>query len=146
MNIETKYHGQIEIKEEDIWNFHHGIPGFADEKQFTLLAFPDNEAFFVLQSVNTRELGFISANPFAFFPDYDIQLDEATVEMLELQKPEDAAVYVILTIREPFNETTANLQAPVVINTSNQKAKQAILNDSRYHTRHLIMPAGAAKE
>ncbi|KMY55508.1 flagellar assembly protein FliW [Bacillus sp. FJAT-27231] len=146
MKIETKYHGQVEIEKEAILAFHHGIPGFVEEKQFTLLAFSDNDAFFVLQSMKTPQLGFIIANPFAFFPDYDIELDNATVEALELQKPEDAAVYTILTVREPFNETTANLQAPVVINMSNRKAKQAILNENRYHTRHLIMPAGAVKE
>ncbi|MFK2826309.1 flagellar assembly protein FliW [Bacillus sp. B190/17] len=146
MKIATKYHGQVEIQEEDILSFPHGIPGFIDEKSFTLLAFPDNDSFFVLQSINTPALGFVVTNPFTFFPDYDIQLDDTTVEALDLQKPEDAAVYTILTVREPFNETTANLQAPVVININNKKAKQTILNDSRYQTRHLIMPVGVAKE
>lgn len=146
MNIETKYHGQVPINEEDIWTFSHGIPGFAEEKQFTLLAFPDNDAFFVLQSTNTPSLGFIVASPFAFFPEYDIQLDDATVEALEIERAEEAAVYTILTVREPFHETTANLQAPVVVNVKNKKAKQAILNDRRYHTRHSIFPASATKE
>lgn len=146
MIIETKYHGQVELNREDIWTFSQGIPGFAEEKSFTLLAFPDNDLFFVLQSVNTPALGFVVANPFAFVSEYDIQLDEATIETLGLQRAEEAAVYAILTVREPFSETTANLQAPIIMNTKNKRAKQAILNDSRYQTRHLIMPAGAKKE
>ncbi|MFL0364981.1 flagellar assembly protein FliW [Pseudobacillus sp. 179-B 2D1 NHS] len=146
MIIETKYHGQLEVMEEDIWTFNQGIPGFVDEKSFTLLAFPDNDLFFVLQSTNTPALGFIVASPFVFFPEYDIQLGDSTIETLQLEKAEEAAVYTILTVREPFNETTANLQAPIILNTKNKRAKQVILNDSRYQTRHLIMPVGAAKE
>ncbi|MED0668542.1 flagellar assembly protein FliW [Bacillus badius] len=146
MIIETKYHGQVEVNEEAIWTFEQGIPGFADEKSFTLLSFPDNDLFFVLQSTKTPALGFIIASPFAFFPDYDIVLDAGTVEALELDQAEEAAIYTILTIREPFSESTANLQAPIVVNAKNKRAKQAILNDSRYQTRHTIMPAGAVKE
>ncbi|KAB7706558.1 flagellar assembly protein FliW [Bacillus aerolatus] len=146
MMIETKYHGQVEVTEEEVWTFSQGIPGFVDEKSFTLLAFPDNDVFFVLQSTSTPALGFIVASPFAFFSEYDIQLDESTIETLELGKAEEAAVYTILTVREPFNETTANLQAPIIMNIKNKKAKQTILNDSRYETRHLIMPASAKKE
>ncbi|HZG71728.1 MAG TPA: flagellar assembly protein FliW [Chondromyces sp.] len=146
MRIETKYHGQVEVEEKDILIFNQGIPGFVDEKEFVLLAFPDNDVFFVLQSIKTPTLGFIVASPFSFFPDYDIQLDDATVEVLELEKAEDAVVYTILTVREPFNETTANLQAPIIVNAKNNQAKQAILNDSRYQTRHSIFPAGATKE
>ncbi|OZI10890.1 flagellar assembly protein FliW [Bacillaceae bacterium SAS-127] len=146
MIIETKYHGQVEINEEDIWTFNQGIPGFADEQQFTLLAFPENDVFFVLQSTNTPALGFVITSPFSFFSDYDIQLDEPVVEALKLEKAEDAAVYTILTIQEPFEQTTANLKAPIIINTTNQQAKQVILNDSRYETRHSIFPVGAEKE
>ncbi|WP_203363290.1 flagellar assembly protein FliW [Bacillus sp. REN10] len=146
MIIETKYHGQVEINQEDVWTFNQGIPGFADEKQFTLLAFPDNDVFFVLQSTSTPELGFVVTNPFAFFPEYDIQLDEAVVEALQLEKAEEAAVYTILTVKEPFEQTTANLQAPIILNTTNKQAKQVILNDNRYHIRHSIFLVGAEKE
>lgn len=146
MRIETKYHGFVEIKEEDIYTFSNGIPGFSEEKTFTMLTFPENDVFFVMQSTVTPSLGFIVASPFTFFPDYDIQLDEAAVELLQLEKAEDAALYVVLTVRDPFDQTTANLQAPIVINLKMRQAKQVILNDNRYATRQLIMPAGAEKE
>ncbi|WP_100332367.1 flagellar assembly protein FliW [Bacillus xiapuensis] len=146
MIIDTKYHGQINISQKDIWTFRQGLPGFAGEKQFTLLAFPDNGVFFVLQSTNTPSLGFIVANPFSFFPDYDIQLEDSAVAALQLEKAEQAAVYTILTVHDPFEQTTANLQAPVIVNTASNQAKQVILNDRRYQTRHPLFPAGAAKE
>lgn len=146
MLIETKYHGQVEVKEEELYLFSRGIPGFAEEKQFTLLAFPDNELFYVLQSVKTPALGFIVASPFTFFADYDFHLDDSSVEVLELKQPEDAAVYIILTVHDPFEETTGNLQAPIIINVKSKQGKQVILNDQRYGTRQAIMQAVSEKE
>ena len=47
MKILTKFHGEIEINEPDIFTFESGIPGFLDEKKFTLLSL-DETPFFVL--------------------------------------------------------------------------------------------------
>ncbi|TFE03944.1 flagellar assembly protein FliW [Jeotgalibacillus salarius] len=143
MKIETKYHGQIEIDENSIWHFEKGIPGFEDEKHFTLLSFKDNDIFFVLQSTLTPSLGFIISNPFSFFQEYEIKLDEAVTHALELEKPEDSIVYVILTVREHFSDSTANLQAPLVFNLKNKKAKQIILQD---YSRKQPVTAAAVKE
>lgn len=137
MNIETKYHGTQEISSENILKFESGIPGFPEEKKFVLLPL-DKSVLIVLQSVRTPEIGFVVADPFSFFPDYDFQLNESTVEQLELDKPEHAVVFAILTVQDPFEHTTANLQAPIVVNSKNNKAKQVILNEGNYKTRHLL--------
>lgn len=143
MKIETKYHGHIEIEGKDIWHFEKGIPGFEDEKQFTVLSFEGNDTFYVLQSVQTPSLGLIISNPFSFFKEYEIKLDDGVTHALSLEKPEDSMVYVILTVREPFNDSTANLQAPLIFNLSNKKAKQAILN---HYSRKQPVAAAAVKE
>ncbi|PPA70513.1 flagellar assembly protein FliW [Jeotgalibacillus proteolyticus] len=137
--LQTKYHGPVEAAIEDVWRFEAGIPGFLDEKEFILLAFPENELFHVLQSTTTPGLGFVVTNPFTFVGDYQFKLEDATVTALQLEKPEDAMILVILNVQEPFEKTTANLQAPVVFNTANQKAKQVILTSSEYSTREPIM-------
>lgn len=135
MNIETKYHGTQEIRSEDILKFKGGIPGFPEEKEFVLLPL-DESVLTVLQSVRTPEIGFVVADPFSFFPEYDFQLSDSAVEQLELGKPEDAVVFTILTVQDPFEKTTANLQAPVLINSKNNMAKQVILNEGNLKTRH----------
>ncbi len=53
MKIQTKFHGEIEIKETDIFTFESGIPGFLDEKKFTLLPL-DETPFFVLAIGNNK--------------------------------------------------------------------------------------------
>lgn len=140
--IKTKYHGELEIQMEDIIHFERGIPGFLDEKEFVILPLSKNQIFSVMQSVITPLLAFVITNPFHFFQDYDFKLEDLAIEELELQSEKEVQLFSILTCAEPFENTTANLQAPVVINTSNKRAKQVILNNTIYITKHRIFPKG----
>ena len=142
MPINTKYHGEVEFNNEDIIRFDKGIPGFNDESEFIILPISEDEIFSVMQSVSTDYLAFLIASPFHFFPDYDFQLEDTIVEELELESEKDVLVFSILTAGDPFEKTTANLLAPVIINTKNQKAKQVILNYGQYKTKHPIFQRG----
>ncbi|TYS89300.1 flagellar assembly protein FliW [Rossellomorea aquimaris] len=146
MKINTKYHGNIEVKSEDILTFEYGIPGFGEEKQFVLLPLPENEWFHILQSVVTSQLGFVVTDPFVFFKDYDFELDEASLESLGKPSEKDVQVLSILTVRETLNESTANLQAPIILNLANRKGKQVILTNTDYQTKHLIFAQPAGKK
>lgn len=136
MNIQTKYHGEVEIAEQSILTFEKGIPGFPDERKFTLLPLPEQTAISVMQSVETPALAFVVADPYSFFSPYEFALDENTVELLGISGAEDVSALVILTVYDPFETSTANLQAPVIINVKNNKAKQVILNEEDYKTKH----------
>ncbi|USK49567.1 flagellar assembly protein FliW [Bacillus sp. CMF12] len=138
MNIQTKFHGEQEINKDDIIHFPSGIPGFLDEKEFYILPLEGTDLF-VLQSVKTTEVAFIVTDPFVLFPQYEFDLPEEAVEKLEIQSNKEVATFVILTVREPFQETTANLQAPLVINQTKKLGKQVILNQTPSQTKHKIM-------
>lgn len=146
MKIDTKYHGKIEVKSEEVLTFDHGIPGFGEEKQFVLLPFPENEWFHILQSVETPQLGFVVADPFVFFKEYDFELDQASVDSLGNPSEKEVQVLSILTVREVLHESTANLQAPIIINLANRKGKQVIITNSDYQTKHLIFAQPAGKK
>jgi flagellar assembly factor FliW len=139
MKLRTKYHGEIEISVKDIFHFEYGIPGFLDEKQFVLLPLEDTP-FVILQSVKTPELGFAMIDPFIYFKDYDFGLDEQSVTQLQLSSEKEVAVYVILTVADPFDDTTANLQAPIVLNYEKKLGKQVILTNTPYKTKHRLFP------
>lgn len=139
MDIQTKYHGVIQLSKEEIVHFANGIPGFPDDEQFLLLPLEEDETFLILQSVESTEVAFVMVNPFTYFPDYDFTLEDQFVEKLGITVPEDILVYCILTVQDPFINTTANLQAPIIINSKNKRAKQIVLNNDHYSTRHKIM-------
>jgi flagellar assembly factor FliW len=138
MKIDTKYHGSVEIKTDEVLSFEKGIPGFIYETEFIVLPLSDDEIFYVMQSVSTPELAFVISSPFNFFKEYDIKLEDQVVEELGLESEKDVVVYSILTVQDPFNNTTANLQAPVIINSKNRKAKQVILHNAESGTKHPI--------
>lgn len=140
--IQTKYHGEIEINKEDIVYFEKGIPGFLEEKEFVVLPLSEDQAFSVLQSVTTPYAAFVVTNPFDFVKEYQFELEDSVVEELELESEKDVSILSILTVNSPFEKTTANLQAPIIVNTSNHKAKQVILNDGNYKIKHPIFQKG----
>nr|WP_144921548.1 flagellar assembly protein FliW [Paenibacillus bovis] len=135
MKIQTKYHGEVEIVEDTILIFEKGIPGFPDEKKFTLLPLPDLTNMSVMQSVTTPALALVVADPYTLFSPYEFALDDNTVEELEIAGPEDVSALVILTVQDPFEKSTANLQAPIVMNMKKNKGKQVILNNENYKTK-----------
>jgi flagellar assembly factor FliW len=146
MNIQTKFHGEQEINTDEIIKFSSGIPGFLEEKEFTILPIEGTDLY-VLQSVRSQQVAFIITDPFLIFPQYEFDLRQETIEALGIQSEKEVATFVILTVKEPFQETTANLQAPVIINQNKKLGKQLILTNTSYQTRHKIVSQeqGAAK-
>jgi flagellar assembly factor FliW len=145
MKIETKFQEVIEIDETQILKFKQGLPGFEDEKQFVLIPIEGIELS-LLQSVQTSDLAFITTDPFQFFKHYDFELSTADLEFLQLETEKDVRVQVIITVANPYEKSTANLQAPVVINTKNNKCKQIILSDIKYQTKHLLTESFIGQE
>lgn len=146
MKVQSTILGEIEVNESELLIFENGLPGFENEKNFILQAVEGNEVFQILQSTESKEVGFVTANPYLFTEDYNFELDEATVEALQIESAEDVIVVAIVTVKDPFQTSTINLKAPVVINTQNRKAKQCILEKSDYPIRHSIESKTNGKE
>lgn len=145
MKIETKYHGMLEVAAEDVVTFPNGLPGFIEEKKFVVLPFSEDGMFQILQSVKTAQLGFVMSNPFAFFAEYDFQLEDQVVQTLQLESPVDVDTFAVLTVQDPFTLTTVNLQAPVIINKKKKLGKQVILTGTSYLTKHPVFNEFEAK-
>ncbi len=143
MDIRTKYHGEIHVNSKDVIKIEQGIPGFPEEKSFTLLQLEQDSPFSILQSMQTPDLGFVVVNPFLFFKEYEFDLGEADKEKLCISSEEDVQVLSIVTLKDHFSHSTANLQAPLVLNTTKGLAKQIILSDPRYKTKHQLFAASA---
>jgi len=143
MNLQTKYHGEIVIQEEDIITFPNGIPAFEDENKFIILPLQGETPFSILQSIQTVNLAFVVGEVFNLFPKYDIELTQNAIDVLELTDSKDADVYSIISIKEPFANSTANLQGPIIINRVKKVAKQVILNQSNYKTKHELVGSPA---
>jgi len=139
--INTARFGEIEIEEEKIIMFPAGIPAFEEEKEFVIIPYDEESPFVFLQSLQTAELAFLMTSPFVFFPEYQFEIDDESIEALGIEKEEDLLIYALLTLPgKDIKQMTANLLAPIVINQQNHRAKQIILEKSEYKTKHLLFP------
>lgn len=130
--------GEVEVSEDKIINFAHGLPGFPDEKVFAFVPYQVDSPFAYLQSVVEPKLAFLVVNPFAFFKDYEFQLHDELAQELGIVTSDLSQVINIVSVPDKTEEMTANLLAPVVINVQNGKAMQVILEKTNYTTRHRI--------
>ncbi|WP_431029178.1 flagellar assembly protein FliW [Lysinibacillus sp. LZ02] len=147
MLIQTKFLGEVEIKESEIVTFENGLPGFPDYQRFILLSLDADLPLALLQSTEEATIGFVVAFPFAFKQDYAFDLSDEDKEDLQIEKEEEVITYSIVTLQETFADSTINLLAPVIINTNKQLGKQIVLQDSKaYSLRFPIQQTvGSAK-
>lgn len=139
--FETTRFGEIEVEEEKIVTFENGIPAFSGETEFVILPYEEESPYYFMQSLKTPELAFILTIPFLFFPDYQIEIDDKSVKELGIVNQDNVALYSIVTIPNgSLRYMTANLLAPIVLNTENMKAKQIIMEKSNYKTKHRLFP------
>jgi len=139
--VSTVKFGEIEVDEEKIVHFENGIPAFEEEHEFIIIPYEEESPYYFMQSLKTPELVFIMTVPFMFFPEYAIEIDDATVEELSIKNQDDVTLYSLVTVPNgSVRYMTTNLLAPIVLNTENMKAKQLVLDKTNYTTKHRLFP------
>jgi len=138
MKVNTKAFGVIEIDERQKINLPQGLFGFEDYKDYVLFD-AEHQPFFWLQSVDEQEIAFILVNPFLFRPDYEVNISNEELAEIGITSPENALIFVIVTVPQDGGPMTANLQGPLIINKDKMAAMQAVLSDVRWKTRHDII-------
>ncbi|AJY74514.1 flagellar assembly protein FliW [Paenibacillus beijingensis] len=137
MLIQTTRFGELEFDPNEIVFFPHGIPGFQNFKKYTIISLEESP-FFYIQSVENGDLAFVSISPFEFYPEYEFQLPDHVERELEVKSIEEVRVFNIVSVKGNLEEATTNLVAPIVMNASNRKAVQVILENTGYSTRHAL--------
>jgi len=137
--IKTSRFGKVKIKKEDIIFMPDGVIGFHDEKRFAVIERVQEIPFLWFQAVDTHDLAFIIVDPHLFIPDYNPEVGNADLKLLKAKDKDQVEFYAIVTVPNNPEEMTANLIAPLCINSETRLAKQIILTDPRYGTRHPII-------
>ena len=122
-------------------HFAAGLPGFPDARRFVLVRLGDETSpFSKLRSIDDdSELEFVVTHPGIFFPEYEPEIDDDTVNRLDLTSADDALLLVIVTVGSPIEASTANLLGPIVVNQHTRAAAQAVLSNSGYATREALV-------
>ena len=142
MHINSRLFGEIDVDDNKIITFESGIIGFDECRHFTLLY--DSEkgnqrSIMWLQSVERPELAFPVADPMSISREYNPIVEDEWLEPIgEIKNEEDIYVLVILTVPSDLTRMTANLKAPVIINTGTMKGCQLIVNSEEYQVRYNV--------
>ena len=109
--------GRQSIDASKIIMFPKGLIGVEDQHEFTLLKIRDDSPFLILQSMNKPEFGLLVGDPYIFLPEYTIRIGDAEQALLKVQRAEQLAVLVTVSIPHGNpNQTSLNLTGPILIN------------------------------
>lgn len=137
--IESRNFGAIEFESGDILDVPDGVLGFSHLRRFLLIEGGDFEPFRFLQSIDEPLICFTLIDPLLVDDGYRLELKTEDQQRLGLESPDEGLVYSVVTLSEQPQGATANLFAPLVINTSNMRGSQIILFDSKYSVDQPLM-------
>ncbi len=137
MEVQTTRFGTVDIAEDRVITFPKGILGFQDLKRYCLLQPDDDACFFWLQCLDDPALAFVVTDPNLFVPDYAVPIRADQMGDMDLEKLDDAQVFVI--VNKVGSTLTGNLQGPIVVNTIQRVAEQFVLAEKRWTTRYELL-------
>lgn len=139
MVFNSKIHGEIKYEEKDILKFNKGILGFDDYKKFLLVNLEGSAPFKLFQALDDENIGMIVISPYDFFDEYEIKLNDDTINNLDIKSPDDVMVINTVTLNADPNKITTNLQGPIIINISNNLGEQIIVDNSKYRVKEPLV-------
>lgn len=105
------------------------MPGFPDRRRFALVRLDPDGDLCSLASLDEPGLRFLVVPPARFFPDYAPEVEDDVLADLEIGSGADVLVLVVLNAGTSLAETTANLAAPVLVNTATRRGGQIVLDE-----------------
>jgi len=140
MRIENTRFGTIDIDEEKIIDMPASMLGFPGRNRYILLERQESKPFLWYQCVDDPSLAFAVLNPNLCKPDYSIDI-HSVMEEMSWEADEEEALFVCVVVNAasgaPEN-ITANLMAPVIINTKKFEALQKVFHDSPFSHKHPV--------
>ncbi len=142
MIIKSRLFGEVEIEDDKILTFENGLIGFDKARQFTIIFNSengDNRGVMWLQSVDDADLAFPVIDPTHVYQNYNPVVEDEWLEPIgHFDDVEELYVLAVLTVPSDLTRTTANLKAPVIINTTTRKGCQIIASNDEYEIKYNV--------
>lgn len=135
--VELSKEGQHELalpgyRDEDVILFDEGLVGFASCKRFVLTENETLSPFRVLRCADQPEIGFLVLDPRTVVKNYNRSIPAESWRSIGVTEAADQLSLVVAIIGDTPQDSTANLQAPLLINYKEMMGRQLILTGSRY--------------
>jgi len=126
MKVQSVRFEEFTVPDESVIHFPEGILPFGKNLDFALLSRTPDSMTAWLQCVQNPELAFWVGHVARLFPDHKVELDAVHYEIIGMEEgTSHLSILTILSLHE--DEITANLLAPLLINTKEKIGYQVIL-------------------
>ncbi len=125
--------------QETVIHFEEGLIGFSDHKRFMLLENDYLAPFRLLQAEDASDVGFLVLEPTIRVPEYSSLVPRREWTALGVEDPSDGLAFVTVILGSSAAKSTANFQAPILINCRKMIGRQVILTDSEFSVRHPLV-------
>lgn len=126
------------------YRFQHGLPAFEQDREFRLIVEPDWHPFLAMESLRDGGPRFICIEVAAIVPDYFIELCQEDADIVGVTAGRHSAGEGRLRFLGIVNTAddgslTANLAAPLVLDSTSASGVQSIQPESRYSPFTIIL-------
>lgn len=135
--VHSSVYGDLKPEKHQLFEFVKGMVGFQALRNYMLLPYEDTP-FFILHGCD-EEVAFILL-PGDLVTSYTFDVDQSTLELLEIKRPEEVVTMLVANIRG--NEISVNLRAPVLLAPESQKGCQYILHNNDLPLRYVLREGG----
>jgi flagellar assembly factor FliW len=126
--VQTRF-GEFDVVRSHMVTFPEGLPGFASCRRFVLIHADELSPLTCLQGLDPPCPSFLAADPTTLGVDYRPRLSFS--DRAALGDPAGSPLWlVILTLG--LHQITANLRAPIAINSETMTGRQVVLDDPAY--------------
>jgi len=129
IKITSSNFGELKIQPNNIFYFENGLLGFEMLNNYVLITDDEIVPFKWLMSIEEPEIMFPLISPFFIDNEYD------TGRGIDL---EQYVLFCIVTFNDGNGNVTANLKAPVILNSDNLTGEQIIIPTEIYNVNHII--------
>ncbi len=135
MLVKTKFFGEVEIDDSKVLDFPNGIIGFEDFRKYAIIYDIEDDSeskISWLQSLEEPALALPVVNPLAIVSVYSPLIEDELLKPLGNPADEDLLCLLVMTVPSDMKKVTANMKAPVIINSKTNKGVQLIVDNADY--------------
>ena len=136
MQIISDKFGVVKIDDNSIIDFPGGIPGFTNLTKFAIVKCLQTDPVQWFQSVEDGHVTLPVINPFLIKPDYNIEINDDDLDLIQTHNEEDLIVLNVMVLPEDLKNMTINLMAPILVNIKDMIGCQIMMDHREVPLRY----------
>ncbi len=136
IHVMTSRFGEVEVRSDAVVTMAAPVLGFPQARHYFLKRHHDNSPLLWFQAIEDPDLAFVVIDPAYLVAGYRPEVRPPVLEALAVVESASLDVLVILSIPSGGKGViTANLMAPLLLNSEDRLAAQVLLDSGKYDCR-----------